>query len=62
MCRNNGCLEIMADKGDGCLSKHFKFGVLFGGLAYNQVPHYTMVSEIQLKPLNHPSAKLMLCS
>lgn len=49
MCRNNT---------DGCLSKHFKFSVLFGGLAYNQVPHYTMVSEIQLKPLNHPSGQV----
>lgn len=44
MCSNNS---------DGCLGKHFKFSVLFGGLIYNQVPHCTMVSKIQLKPLNH---------
>lgn len=44
MCRKNS---------DGCPSKHFKFSVLFGGLAYHQVPHCTMV-----KPLNHPSGQV----
>lgn len=40
---------------DCCLSKHYESSVLFGGLMYNQVPHCTMVSEIQLTPLSHLS-------
>ncbi len=46
MCTNNS---------DGCLSKHYESSVLFGGLTYNQVPHCTMVSEIQLSPRSHLS-------